>query len=213
MIQLNQIEGIHAGKKAIVFGCGTSVRLFDKYKNNRPKDLIILGVNDIGEYITPDYNCIFDSPDQFSKERLQTIIDTPSPIITNCREWERYGKETYIVNFNGRNTWHDFTNDNTIAYGIVSPYTAVVCAYHLGCREIGMLGVDFTPDHYNRKDGMHNQTYRLNELNAEFATLEEELYSRWCRFVNLSPDSEIHSVTKFGLDDFLGLGMYNLENC
>lgn len=203
MIQLNQIEGIHAGKKAIVFGCGTSVRLFDQYKENRPKDLLILGVNDIGEYITPDYNCIFDSPDQFSKKRLQTIIDTPSPIVTNCREWERYGKETYIVNFNGRETWHDFQRDNTIAYGIVSPYTACVVAHHLGIQTIGLLGVDFTPDHYNRKDGDHNQTYRVKEIDDEFGRLAEELWIRGTRLVNLSPTSRIESLEKVGIDEFM----------
>jgi hypothetical protein len=202
--KLNEIKDIYIGRDAIVFGCGTSVRLFDKYKKSRPKNLLILGVNDIGEYITPDYHCIFDGPEAFTPERLNTVVETNAPLITDRYiDWDKLGKDVIAVNLNGRGVWHEFDNDNTIPYGIVSPYTAIVCAYYLGCRRIGMLGVDFTPNHYNRKDGDHNQTYRLEKINEEFSCLESDLFVRRCTLVNLSPDSEIHSVTKMDIEDFL----------
>jgi len=36
-----------------------------------------------------------------------------------------------------------------------------------------------------------------------FSCLESDLFVRGCTLVNLSPDSEIHSVTKMDIEDFL----------
>ena len=76
-------QNLWSRRKAVVMGLGTSLKLYEPYIGLENKyNLITLGVNDIGEFTKPYYLCVFDVPQSFESNRLKTILDTDSMMIT-----------------------------------------------------------------------------------------------------------------------------------
>ena len=85
-----------------------------------------------------------------------------------------------------------------------SPYMAIILAYKMGCKKIGMLGVDFTPNHFYAKDGDHDliQKKYINKILNHYELLYNELKKNDCLLYNLSVDSIITTVPKILPEEF-----------
>lgn len=186
-------------KKAIILGCGSSLNILKGV--NLGNDVITVGVNDCGNVIIPDYLLVVDN--DFSPERRK-IIDMcrrKSILVSHIPECFDFDKKIKI----GLGEYAKLDNLNIandlIDWSTTSTYMASIFAYKfLGCNDIALLGVDFTPNHYNRDDGKYKLD--LNTANEHYKMLSKTLSLRGCEFYNLSKESLIE-VKKMGLIKWL----------
>lgn len=186
-------------KKALILGCGSSLNLLKGV--NLGNDVITVGVNDCGSVIVPDYLVVVDN--DFSLERRK-VIDSckdKSILVSHIPECFDFDKKIKIDLGNyGKLDNLNICNDK-IDWSTTSTYMASIFAYKfLGCNNIALLGVDFTPNHYNRDDGKYKLD--LNTANEHYKMLSEVLSFRGCEFYNLSKESLIE-VKKMGLIKWL----------
>ena len=192
-------------RKAIVMGLGTSLKFYEPYIGLEDEyDILTIGVNDIGEMLTPDYLCVFDTPESFNHKRIETILNTDKSMMITFypKQWEKYGRDLchmIEVCMAGNENWNHI-EENAIPQGLTSTYMAACCAHIMGCKTIGLIGVDFTPNHYNNQDGEHNMSDRLKDINALYARLVRDLDQRGTKIYNLSPTSRIETVPPMILD-------------
>ena len=72
----------------------------------------------------------------------------------------------------------------------------------MGASVIGLIGVDFTANHFWAQDGNHRLLCELDSINEHYGKLAAHLYqSRQTRVYNLSPTSKITSLARITLDD------------
>lgn len=187
-----------AEETIIVCGCGTSALSILPHVDK----VTTIGVNDIGELFTPDYLVVIDSPLAFSEERRKTIENTDCALITQ-KQWNNE-KQIYIqLKGEGVSELAERGRNNYVNHSRTSVYVATIIAYYLGAKKIGLLGVDFTDNHYNRQDGKHNLTDRVAEIDADFGRLARALRGYGCKLVNLSEQSRLKSLEKQSIEDFV----------
>jgi hypothetical protein len=202
MKSITELYNTLSGGKAIVMGLGTSLKLYEPYKSS---GILTIGVNDIGEFITPDILCIFDVPESFTKERVETILGTKSPMVTFFpEEWAKLEVDNiYKAKQAGNENFREVSL-GSLPQGLTSTYTASVLAALMGAKEIGLLGVDFTQNHYNRNDGDHNLADKLNNINKLYGRLSYQLEVLYgTSLYNLSPASRLEGVPRLSLDYFI----------
>lgn len=197
-MNLQDIIGKEQGKKAIVLGCGTSAPLINKMKLN--DDTVLIGCNDIAQLITPKYNFVVDRPFQFSEERRKTIENTKSEFFV-CPNplWDKDNTIFYEI---GDQMLGNIDSMAKIDRSNNSPYMAIIFAYYLGCRTIGLLGVDYTDNHYNANDGKHVLMRDFERIEHDYNALNNALKQRGCNVFNLSPTSIVKSFDKMWYDEF-----------
>jgi uncharacterized Rossmann fold enzyme len=83
-----------------------------------------------------------------------------------------------------------------------SPYMAIIIAYQLGARKIGMVGVDFTQDHFFADTGSHKLSKHIKSIDHEYSVLRTNLEKKGVKVANLSPISLLESWPKMDLDQF-----------
>jgi len=89
-----------------------------------------------------------------------------------------------------------------VDYTMNSPYMAAVIAYQLGAKKIGMVGVDFTQDHFFSNTGTHKLSKHTKNIDQEYLVLRNELERRGVKVANLSPISLLGSWPKMDLEGF-----------
>jgi hypothetical protein len=72
----------------------------------------------------------------------------------------------------------------------------------LGAKKIGMVGVDFTNDHFFDKTGNHKLTKHVKNIDNEYLLLRTELEKRGVKVANLSPISQLEAWPKMDLASF-----------
>jgi len=72
----------------------------------------------------------------------------------------------------------------------------------MGCTNIGLLGVDFTDNHFFGQTGPHVLNKRIKEIKREFNLLQLALAKKGINFVNLSPVSTL-TLPKKNLLNFI----------
>jgi uncharacterized Rossmann fold enzyme len=83
-----------------------------------------------------------------------------------------------------------------------SPYMAAIIAYQLGAKKIGMIGVDFTQDHFFSNTGTHKLSKHIKNIDQEYLILRNQLEKRGVKVANLSPISLLESWPKMNLEGF-----------
>jgi uncharacterized Rossmann fold enzyme len=79
---------------------------------------------------------------------------------------------------------------------------AIIIAYQLGAKKIGLVGVDFTQDHFFAKTGTHKLSKHLRNIDHEYDVLKNNLENKGVKVANLSPISLLGSWPKMDLDQF-----------
>jgi hypothetical protein len=202
-MKLAQFKNIHLNDKIIVLGCGMSAKNILSVDRNKVK---LFGVNDISLLISPDYLICVDTPSKFTGQRYKAILQSNAQyFFTQIRDWQPMAP-THKVTFDlGVSKLRNMDSADIVDYSNNSPYMAVLIAYKMGCKNIGMLGVDFTPNHFYANDGEHVlvRTNRLNDIDLAYKNLTEALNSRHVNLYNLNKDSLVKSVPKIDIAEFL----------
>lgn len=138
-----------------IVGCG------DSAKDWEPNGYSI-GVNDCWKFGKPtDALLICNRPQQFSQERLTTILNSkPKHFFCDSSNWKdhfdyfRQGSKNKKIfsNYPGFSSprmmqWSGTLYPATVFYSNTSPIIAITLAYNLGAKEIILWGVDFRNHH------------------------------------------------------------------
>jgi hypothetical protein len=195
MIELGSILNKHKGSNIIVCGCGESATLLVEPHRN-----ITIGVNDIQRLFSPNYLVVVNDKVSFSQQRWSFIESTQAQVIfTHLRGMKVDDARKCVITL-GRYGACELDKP-AIDYTSNSPYIAVILAYKMGAKNIGLLGVDFTPNHFFAKTGDHPLSKKAGTISNEYVQLHRALANKNVGFYNLSPVSKI-MIPKMHLDDF-----------
>lgn len=191
---------IYQNQKIIVCGCGESALQLQNIQNQ-----IIIGVNDIGRLLTPNYLLVVNPSSSFNENKKQSIINTKaSYFFTQYQnDWNELNDKKILIKL-GTNTLSNLDNPEKIDFSKDSPFMAVILAYKMGASKIGLIGVDFTPNHFHDKDGTHLLVKRnlFPIIDQNYNNLFNALQQRNIQLYNLSSCSLLTKIPKISLDQF-----------
>lgn len=191
--------GKFRGETFIVAGCGNSVNMFEDFSK-----YYIIGVNDIERILTPDFLVVVNDIKTFMRGRWDYIRDSQSPVIfthlDNPGPITRAGNIAKIKI--GKRGEPNLDNFNAVDHTMNSPYMAAIIAYQMGAKKIGMIGVDFTQNHFFSETGTHKLAKHLKNIDLEYSVLRRELEKKGVKVANLSPISLLESWPKMSLEQF-----------
>jgi hypothetical protein len=187
----------HRGETILVCGCGSSL-----LKLPDPGQCITVGVNDIGRLFQPSYLVVVNPRGQFKQDRFQYVESTRAQAVFT--QVDLGIGHPQVVRFRlGKYGGTDFDDPNCLHFTQNSPYVAVCLAAHMGAKRIGLIGVDFTDDHFFGKTGNHPLARKLGEIDQEYTRLAEALAGRGGELINLSKESRLTGIPKQSCDRFL----------
>lgn len=193
---LAAFRGRHAGQSVVVCGCGESVRLLGP-----PGRFVTIGVNDIGRLFHPDYLVVLNTPAEFAAGRFAHVQQTRAKAVFTHLDLPLPG--CTVVRFRlGRRGGTDVGGADTLPYTRNSPYVAVCLALLMGARRIGLIGVDFTPNHFFAATGTHPLARELAAIDREYGALADACRRMGVELVNLSPTSRLTSLPRQSVEDF-----------
>jgi len=194
---LRDYRDVHAGATLLVCGCGRSL-------NALPADYagITIGVNDVGRRLDPTYLVVLNPRSQFQGERFRHVAESRARALFT--QLELGIAHPGIVRFRlGERGGTDLASDTTLPYTRNSTYVALCLAIYMGATKIGLIGVDFTDDHFFAATGTHRLSREIETINQEFAALAGMASERGVSIVNLSAESRVTAFEKRPLRDFL----------
>ncbi len=195
-MKFSDFKDIHKGETIIVCGLGESMKEF-----HNPEDWITIGVNDIGRLFAPTYLLNVNNKTQYKGDRFSYIENTKAKYIFTHTPKEQGCTDATIVKFTiDRHSGGVEIVGDRLPHARNSPYMAIALAAHMGARRIGLLGVDFTPNHFFAKDGEHRLLGELKQINERYGKLAVYLNANGCGVWNLSPSSKITSIPKASLE-------------
>lgn len=194
-MEYKEFKNKHSGEKVIVCGLGRS--LLD-LKN--PQDYTIIGVNDISRQFTPNYLVVLNDKTTFLAERWKWIESTKCETIFTHLKHLAIPDEKKVVLQLGKYGGHDIDKEQ-IDYTSNSPYVGCIIAAYMGFTKIGILGVDFTKNHFFKETGEHSLARRVPTINKEYMLLHQRMKEKGIELVNLSEQSVL-TIPKISLDNF-----------
>jgi hypothetical protein len=196
--ELKAFQGIHSGETIIVCGCGVSLKMLDN-----PQRFITIGVNDVGRLFHPDYLVVVNPRNQFQSDRFRYVEESQARVVFT--QLDLGLRHPHVVRFNlGKRAGADFSG-NALNYASNSPYVALCLAVHMGARRVGVIGVDFTNDHFFAQTGTHALARQLPQIDREYQQLYAECIRRGVEVFNLSSQSRLTAFPKLPLAE--------LESC
>lgn len=185
----------HANESIVVCGLGESVTLFKPDKN------LTIGVNDIGRLFQPTYLLSVNNRSQYNGDRFSYIENSQAQALFTHLPNEQGNCKIPIVEFQiTRDVGSvEIVNDELPHYRN-SPYVAVALAAYMGATRIGLIGVDFTDNHFWVKDGPHRLMREFEQINAQYGKLAAHLSGQGIEVFNLSPISRLTSISKLKLE-------------
>jgi glycosyltransferase involved in cell wall biosynthesis len=187
----------HAGETMLVCGCGSSLSQIIS-----PERLITIGVNDVGRLFDPDYLVVLNPPGQFTHDRFQYVEHSRAKAVFTQLDLKI--DHPHIVRFRlGRRADVDLSDPNVLPYTRNSPYPAICLAVHMGARRIGLIGVDFTDNHFFGPTGKHVLAGELAQIDQEYRNLYERCSRRGIEIFNLSRESRLTAFPKMAQEEFL----------
>lgn len=197
------IEGFrnrHAGETIIVCGCGQSLRDLPVLTST-----VTIGVNDVGRRFDPTYLVVLNPRGQFRGDRYRFVESSRAQALFS--QLPINASQTRLVRFAlGKRGGTDPFNPQQMPYTRNSPYVAACLAAYMGARRIGLIGVDFTDDHFFGQTGRHSLLRELPRIDKEYAQLEAEFRRQGIELVNLSAQSCLTSLRKVPVGDYAESG-------
>ena len=183
----------------MVCGCGSSLRDF------RPEPgAILIGVNDVGRLLDPDYLVVLNPRRQFSGDRFRYVEESRAKAIFS--QLDLGISHPKQIRFQlGRRGGSEVSEPDSLPYTTNSPYLAVCLAAYMGARRIGLIGVDFTDHHFFARTGAHVLTRRLNVIDREYGALRASLAATGVELYNLSTETRLSAVPKLSPSGFFAL--------
>jgi hypothetical protein len=190
--------GKHKGENFIVCGCGNSLNTLGETDNN-----ILIGVNDVGRKIDPDYLVVVNSIPNFKLRRWEHVVSSNADaIFTHLKDLPMEHSERKVLINLGKFEGVDINNFGFIDYTTNSPYMAAIIAYQMGARKIGLIGVDFTPNHFFDKTGVHQINRDIDNVLRQYKNLADAFVQNGVKIANLSQESMVESWPKMSYQEF-----------
>jgi hypothetical protein len=187
------------GETFIIAGCGSSLNYYTDFSK-----YYIIGVNDIERILTPDFLVVVNDHRTFMRGRWDYVRDSMSPVIfTHLENPGPITRSSHLCKIKIGNRNNPNLDDlSVVDYTMNSPYMAAIIAYQLGAKKIGMVGVDFTNDHFFSNTGTHKLSKHVRNIDLEYSVLRSNLEKKGIKVANLSPISLLESWPKMTLDQF-----------
>lgn len=191
--------GKYKGESFIITGCGSSVNLYEDLSK-----YFIIGVNDIERILVPDFLVVVNDFRTFMRGRWDFVRTSTSPVIFS--HLDNPGPIDHPENLVkikiGNNGFPNLDKMDAVDHTMNSPYMAAIIAYQLGAKKIGIIGVDFTENHFFSKTGIHKLSKHIKNIDNEYGILHEELKKRGVILANLSPISLLQTLPRMTLEQF-----------
>jgi GT2 family glycosyltransferase len=200
MRTLASFKDIHRDGTIVVCGCGSSLNSFE-----RPERFVTIGVNDVGRLFQPNYLVVVDPKERFKGDRFHYVETSRAEYLFTQVANLRVPHPNIVPFRLGRKDGTDFLDSNVLNYGVISPYVALCLAVHMGARYIGVIGVDFTDNHFFGNTGRHAWSSHLTSIDEPFRSLRSALLARGIAVFNLSQTSRLTAFPKMALDVFASL--------
>lgn len=198
MKTLSSFIDTHQNSSIVVCGCGESLNDLA-----RPERFITIGVNDVGRRFQPNYLVVVNPRQQFSGERFRYVENSKAEFIFT--QLDLGLKRVNIVKFKlGTFGETDFSNRKVLHYTNNSPYIALNLAILMGAKRIGVIGVDFTDNHFFGKTGKHPLSRQLTAINEQYCRLAEASKNGGVEIYNLSKISRLTAFPKISVEEFAG---------
>ena len=198
MRSLADFKDLYRGETILVCGCGASLsQLRD------PERSVTIGVNDVGRKFHPDYLVVVNPRHQFSGDRFRYVENSKAKFIFT--QLDLGLTNSNIVKFRlGRRGGTEVKADIlAVPYTNISPYVALCLARFMGARRIGVIGVDFTDDHFFGPTGRHPLSHSLRRIDAELQALAAAFAQDGIELRNLSATSALTAFPKASMEQFL----------
>lgn len=187
----------HLGESILVCGCGVSL-------NDLPHDYagITIGVNDIGRRFDPTYLVVLNPRSQFSGERFRYVEGSRAQALFS--QLDLGIRHPRLVRLRlGQRGGTEVGPGDALPYTRNSPYVALCLARYMGARRIGLIGVDFTNDHFFAATGSHPLSRELRQIDEEYRRLDRACRDQGVEIFNLSPVSRLTSLPRMSFTEFL----------
>jgi hypothetical protein len=193
---LADFHNIHVGSTIIVCGCGESLN-----ELTEPHRFITIGVNDVGRRFQPNYLVVVNPRNQFSGDRFSYVERSGADYIFT--QLDLGLARDNVVTFNlGTNEGTDLSDPTVLHYTQNSPYVALCLAVHTGATRIGLIGVDFTDNHFFAPTGSHALASHLAVIDEEYRKLYEAIRARGVEVFNVSSTSRLTAFPRMPLAEF-----------
>lgn len=191
---LSAFRGTLSGASLVVCGCGPSLLHLAQ-----PQRFVTIGVNDVGRLFDPTYLVVLNPRQQFKHDRFRYVEQSNAQALFTQIELGRVRPP--VVRFRlGQYAGTEPGADDALHYTQNSPYVAVCLAAFMGARRIGLIGVDFTDDHFFAATGRHALAARLKEIDGQYGKLAAALGRRGVELLNLSAISRLNSLPHARID-------------
>ena len=199
--ELEGFRNYHAGETILVCGCGSSLS-----EIVAPERFVAIGVNDVGRLFQPDYLVVINPKQQFRGDRFRYVEESRARAIFT--QLHLGITHPHIVRFKlGKRGGVDFTNPHVLHYTRNSPYLALCLAVHMGAKRVGMIGVDFTDNHFFASTGRHPLAGEFPQIDREYNQLNESCLRLGVEVVNLSQESRLTAFPKMSPELFARLAL------
>lgn len=181
---------IHENKTIIVCGCGTSIK-----ELVNPEKYITIGVNDLQRLFVPDYLLVTDDLDaivdyEYITNRRPHIYGSKAKYVFSAQNLKLENPEKLIrYKFNSKGRSEIDLDGCEISFSWTSVFPACIIAYMMGARRIGVIGLDFTDNHFYGNTGEHVLKSRIDLISKDFMNLHLAMKARGVEFFNLSKTS------------------------
>jgi hypothetical protein len=193
---LSSFANIHQNETIVVCGCGESLNDFVQSER-----FITIGVNDVGRKFQPNYLVVVNPRHQFSGDRFRYVETSRAEYLFT--QLDLRVKHPNIVKFKlGQAGGIDFSNPNVLNYTNNSPYIALCLAIRMGAKRVGLIGVDFTDNHFFSKTGKHPLAPQFEKINEQYRRLAEAAKARGVEIFNLSRSSRLTAFAKASFREF-----------
>jgi len=179
----------HQGDAIVVCGCGTSLK-----ELTNPGQYITVGVNDVGRLFDPTYLVVVNPRTQFKNDRFRYVEQSNAQALFT--QLDLGCVRPPVVRFKLGTYGGTEIDTDVLPHTQNSPYVAVCLAAYMGARQIGLIGVDLSDDHFFAQTGRHPLAGRVKEIDAQYGRLAAALQRRGISLVNLSGSSRLASLPK-----------------
>jgi ADP-heptose:LPS heptosyltransferase/SAM-dependent methyltransferase len=190
-------RGRHEGASFLVCGCGESLNGLTA----RP-DCLTIGVNDVGRLLDPDYLVVVNPAAQFLSERYRYIQQSKARAVFSQYPDLPLAHAPLVQFALGAYNGTDFSDPRVLHHTRNSPYVAVCLAIHMGAKRIGLIGVDFTDNHFFGTTGRHPLASQLGQIDREYRNLATACERVGIQIYNVSPISRLTAFPRKTLAEF-----------
>lgn len=199
MKTLASFQNIHQNETIVVCGCGESLNELEY-----PERFITIGVNDVGRKFQPNYLVVVNPRHQFSGDRFRYVETSRAEYLFT--QLDLPVKHPNVVKFKlGQLGGTDFSNPNVLNYTNNSPYIALCLAIGMGAKRVGLIGVDFTDNHFFSKTGKHPLAPQFEKINEQYRRLAKAAKAFSVEIFNLSRRSRLTAFPKSSFSEFENL--------